>query len=124
MKPGMYSRCRPTSGVIEYYETEIARRFNLMVQGIGARNGQPEPDLCHPDLQGRHPLPGRPGRYLYPAGGVAEMTFDPAVDNPFAYENVQCVSFDDDGVATPVDLDSTPMAATPTTSVACARCRV
>ena len=29
--------------------------------------------------------------------------FDPAVDNPFAYENVQCVSLDDAGVATPVD---------------------
>jgi hypothetical protein len=29
--------------------------------------------------------------------------FDLAVDNPFAYENVQCVSFDDAGVATPVE---------------------
>ena len=25
--------------------------------------------------------------------------FDPAVDNPFAYENVQCVEYDDDGNA-------------------------
>ncbi len=31
------------------------------------------------------------------------MTFDPAVDNPFAYENVECVSLDDAGVATAVD---------------------
>ena len=29
--------------------------------------------------------------------------FDPAVDNPFAYGNVSCVSFGDDGIATPVE---------------------
>ena len=30
--------------------------------------------------------------------------FDPAVDNPFAYENVQCVEYDDEGNATTVEL--------------------
>jgi hypothetical protein len=32
-----------------------------------------------------------------------EGCFDPAVDNPFAYENVECVSQDDDGVVTAFD---------------------
>ena len=46
--------------------------------------------------------------------------FDPAVDNPFAYENVQCVEYDDEGIATPVDL-LYPDGATPTMCAGCAR---
>jgi hypothetical protein len=96
----------------EIYDTEIARRFNLMVnsptaamasesqtaglliykQGILFQGGPADiyvrrivlPEICDPE----NPVEG---------------CFDPAVDNPFAYENVECVSFDDAGVPATVE---------------------
>jgi hypothetical protein len=71
----------------EFYETEIARRFNLMTQ--------------HPDKAGESGLLGilmyKQG--IINQGGPADIflrrlvlpdEFDPQVDNPYAYENIFC----------------------------------
>jgi hypothetical protein len=86
----------------DIYDTEIARRFNLFV------NSAPVADASTSRTMGL--LIYKQGILFQ--GGPADIfirrlvlpdTFDPAVDNPFAYENVECVSYDDGGVATPVD---------------------
>jgi len=87
----------------EYYETEISRRFNLMVQGIGAAmasESQTSALLLHKE---GILFQGGPAD-IFMRRVVLPDEFDPAVDNPFAYENVQCVELDDEGTATPVDL--------------------
>jgi hypothetical protein len=87
----------------EYYETEIARRFNLMVQGTSAAMASESKTSAILIYKEGIIRQGGPAdifirRVVLPDG------FDPAVDNPFAYENVQCVEIADDGTATPVDL--------------------
>jgi hypothetical protein len=76
----------------EYYETEIARRFNLMTQGYV------DADLS--ESRTTAVLIYKEG--ILNQGGPADIfirrvvlpdTFDPAVDNPFAYENVVCDAF-------------------------------
>jgi hypothetical protein len=80
----------------EYYETEIARRFNLMVQGISTTVAS--------DTGTSALLIYKEG--ILNQGGPADIfirrvvlpdTFDSTVDNPFAYENVVCDTFDEDG---------------------------
>jgi hypothetical protein len=80
----------------EYYETDIARRFNLMVQGIDTTVASAE--------QTSAILLYKEG--ILNQGGPADIflrrvvlpdTFDATVDNPFAYENVVCDTFDEDG---------------------------
>ncbi len=87
----------------EIYETEIARRFNLMVQGIGA--AMVSPNRTSAILIYKEGILNQGGpadifirRVVLPEG------FDPAVDNPFAYENVECMQIDDAGVGTPAAL--------------------
>jgi hypothetical protein len=87
----------------ELYDTEIARRFNLFVNSAPAAMASTSKTM---------------GLLIYKEGiinqgGPADIfirrlvlpdDFDPLTMNPFAYENVQCVEYGDDGVATPVDL--------------------
>ena len=85
----------------DYYETEIARRFNLMVNSAGS--------AMVSESQTSAILIYKEG--IINQGGPADIfirrvvlpeDFDPTVDNPYAYENVECAELDDDGVATPV----------------------
>jgi hypothetical protein len=87
----------------EYYETEIARRFNLMVQGIGAAMASESKTSAVLLYKEGILFQGGPAD-IFMRRVVLPADFDPAVDNPFAYENVQCVELDDAGVGTPVDL--------------------
>jgi hypothetical protein len=87
----------------EYYETEIARRFNLMVQGIGAAMASESQTSAILIYKEGILFQGGPAD-IFTRRVVLPDTFDPAVDNPFAYENVQCVEFADDGTAMDVAL--------------------
>ena len=87
----------------DLYDTEIARRFNLFV------NSAPVAMASESRTMGL--LFYKQG--IINQGGPADIfirrlvlpeTFDPATDNPFAYENVQCVEYADDGTPTPIDL--------------------
>jgi hypothetical protein len=84
-----------------YHQTEIARRFNLMVQGIGAAMASESQTAAILIYKEGILFQGGPAdifirRVVLPDG------FEPTADNPFAYENVQCVEFDDAGNATAV----------------------
>jgi hypothetical protein len=86
----------------EIYDTEIARRFNLMVNSPTAAMASESKTMGILIYKEGILFQGGPAdiftrRIVLPDG------FDPAVDNPFAYENVECVSYDDAGIATPVD---------------------
>jgi hypothetical protein len=77
----------------EYYLTEISRRFALTLNGIS--------NITDPTVEGNS---GLAGMLIYKQGiinqgGPADIflrrlvvpdDFDPAVDNPFAYENMEC----------------------------------
>ena len=87
----------------EYYETEISRRVNLMVQGIGAAMDSPNKTSAVLLYKEGILFQGGPAD-IFMRRVVLPDVFDPAADNPFAYENVQCVELADDGTAAPVDL--------------------
>jgi hypothetical protein len=87
----------------DLYLTEIARRFNLMVQGIGAAMASESKTSAILIYKEGILFQGGPAD-IFMRRVVLPDDFDPAVDNPFAYENVQCVELDDEGNATPVDL--------------------
>jgi hypothetical protein len=87
----------------EYYETEIARRVNLMVQGNSATLASESKTSAILIYKEGILFQGGPAD-IFIRRVVLPDTFDPAVDNPFAYENVQCVEFADDGTATDVAL--------------------
>ena len=102
----------PDGFICEYYETEIARRFNLMVQGVNAAVASETGTSALMIYKMGILNQGGPAdifirRVVIPtpcSEDPTEPCFDPAVDNPFAYENVTCSEFDDDGVAADVDL--------------------
>jgi hypothetical protein len=88
----------------EYYETEIARRFNLMVQGVGAAMASPNRTSAILLYKEGILFQGGPAD-IFMRRVVLPTDFDPTVDNPFAYENVECVDLSDEGtVRLPVDL--------------------
>jgi hypothetical protein len=87
----------------EYWETEIARRFNLIVQGIGGAMASESNTSALLIYKEGILFQGGPADIFIRRIELPD-DFDPAVDNPFAYENVQCVEYDDSGNATPVDL--------------------
>jgi len=80
----------------EFYETEIARRFNLMVQGVGAAMASPSKTSAILLYKEGILFQGGPAD-IFMRRVVLPADFDPAVDNPFAYENVVCDAFDIDG---------------------------
>jgi hypothetical protein len=86
----------------EVYDTEIARRFNLMVNSPAAAMASEFKTMGILVYKEGILFQGGPAD-IFTRRIVLPDTFDPAVDNPFAYENVECVSLDDTGVATPVD---------------------
>lgn len=87
----------------ELYDTEIARRFNLFVNSPAGAMSSTSKTMGLLIYKGGIINQGGPAD-IFIRRLVLPDDFDPAVDNPFAYENVTCVSFDDAGVATPVDL--------------------
>jgi len=86
----------------EVYDTEIARRVNLMVNSPTAAMASESKTMGILLYKQGILFQGGPAD-IFTRRIVLPDTFDPAVDNPFAYENVECVSLDDAGVATPVD---------------------
>lgn len=95
----------------EIYDTEIARRVNLMVNSPAAAMASDSRLMGLLLYKQGILFQGGPADIFTrrivlpePCGTlVIDDCFDPAVDNPFAYENVECVSYDDAGVATPVE---------------------
>jgi hypothetical protein len=83
-------------------DTEIARRFNLFVNSPTAAMASENQTMGMLIYKQGILFQGGPAD-IFTRRIVLPETFDPAVDNPFAYENVECVSLDDAGVATPVD---------------------
>ncbi|MGD8791033.1 MAG: choice-of-anchor O protein [Anaerolineae bacterium] len=86
----------------EIYDTEIARRFNLMVNSPTAAMASTSKTMGLLIYKQGILFQGGPAD-IYTRRIVLPDTFDPAVDNPFAYENVECVSYDDLGAPTPED---------------------
>jgi len=80
----------------EYYETEIVRRFNLMVQGISTTVDSTQQTSAILIYKEGILNQGGPAD-IFIRRVVLTDTFDSAVDNPFAYENVVCDTFDEDG---------------------------
>lgn len=88
----------------EYLETEISRHANLAVQGTGATQAsESKTSAILLYKQGILNQGGPADVFMHQV--VLPGLFDPAVDNPFAYENVQCVAFSDEGSPTPVVRD-------------------
>lgn len=87
----------------EYWLTEIARDGQLIVQGKGSAMASEE-DTSALILYKQGVLDQGGPADIFLRRLVLPDDFDPAVDNPFAYENAQCVEFDDVGVATPIEL--------------------
>jgi hypothetical protein len=86
----------------EIYDTEIARHLNLMVNSPAAAMASESKTMGIVMYKQGILFQGGPAD-IFTRRIVLPDTFDPAVDNPFAYEHVECVSYDDAGVATPVD---------------------
>jgi hypothetical protein len=86
----------------EIYDTEIARRVNLMVNSPAAAMASESKTMGILIYKQGILFQGGPAD-IFTRRIVLPEDFDPAVDNPFAYENVECVSLDDAGVATAVD---------------------
>jgi hypothetical protein len=86
----------------ELYDTEIARRFNLFVNSPTAAMASESKTMGMLIYKQGILFQGGPAD-IFTRRIVLPTDFDPAVDNPFAYENVECVSYDDAGVATAVD---------------------
>jgi hypothetical protein len=82
----------------EYYDTEISRRFNLMVQSVGDAMASPARTSAILIYKEGILFQGGPAD-IFIRRVVLPDDFDPAVDNPFAYENVVCDAFD--GAITP-----------------------
>ena len=87
----------------DYYDTEISRRFNLFVNSAAAAMASTSKTMGFLIYKEGILFQGGPAD-IFIRRLVLPDTFDPAVDNPFAYENVQCVEYADDGTATPVAL--------------------
>jgi len=86
----------------EIYDTEIARRVNLMVNSPTAAMASESKTMGILIYKEGILFQGGPAD-IFTRRIVLPDTFDPAVDNPFAYDNVECVSLDDAGLATPVE---------------------
>jgi hypothetical protein len=86
----------------EVQDTEIARRFNLFVNSPTAAMASNSRTMGMLFYKEGILFQGGPAD-IFSRRIVLPTDFDPAVDNPFAYENVECVSYDDAGVATAVD---------------------
>jgi len=80
-----------------YHETEIARRFNLMVQSIDAAMASASKTAAILIYKQGIINQGGPAD-IFIRRVVLPDDFDPAVDNPFDYANVVCDAFDDDDV--------------------------
>jgi hypothetical protein len=83
----------------DIYDTEIARRVNLMVNSPVAAIASESKTMGLLIYKQGILFQGGPAD-IYTRRIVLPDDFDPAVDNPFAYENVECVSYADDGTAT------------------------
>ena len=104
----------------EIYDTEIARRFNLFVNSPAAAMASESKTMGILIYKEGILFQGGPAD-IFIRRIVLPEDFDPAVDNPFAYENVRVR-----GVTTMMALPhrltcSTPTASTPTTCAGCAR---
>jgi hypothetical protein len=86
----------------EIYDTEIARRFNLMVNSPTAAMASESKTMGILIYKQGILFQGGPAD-IFTRRIVLPTDFDPLTMNPFAYENVECVSFDDAGVATAVE---------------------
>ncbi len=86
----------------EIYDTEIARRFNLFVNSPTAAMASESKTMGMLIYKQGILFQGGPAD-IFTRRLVLPEDFDPAVDNPFAYENVECVSYDDAGVGTPAE---------------------
>ena len=71
----------------EYYLTEISRRFALTTNSVKAAVDFGKRPVSHADLQAGHHQPGRSGGYLRSRCACDDTDFDPAVDNPYAFDN-------------------------------------
>lgn len=106
----------------EFYDTEIARRFNLFVNSPAAAMASESKTMGFLIYKEGILFQGGPAdifirRLVLPAPCLIDestgefidddVCFNPNEDNPFAYENVQCVEYADDGTATPVVLEYT-----------------
>ena len=87
----------------EFYDTEIARRFNLFVNSPAAAMASTSRTMGVLIYKEGIIRQGGPAD-IFTRRIVLPDDFDPAVDNPFAYENVECMAYDDAGVATDVAL--------------------
>ncbi len=88
----------------EFYDTEIARRINLFVNSPAAAIASDSKTMGLLFYKQGILFQGGPAD-IFIKRLVLPDTFDPAVDNPFDYANVQCVEYADDGTATAVDLE-------------------
>jgi hypothetical protein len=86
----------------EIYDTEIARRVNLMVNSPAAAVASESKTMGVLLYKQGILFQGGPAD-IFTRRIVLPDDFDPAVDNPFAYENVECVELDEEGNATAVD---------------------
>ncbi|GAB4438890.1 MAG: hypothetical protein Kow0031_20790 [Anaerolineae bacterium] len=86
----------------EIYDTEIARRFNLFVNSPTAAMASESKTMGVLIYKQGILFQGGPAD-IFTRRIVLPEDFDPAVDNPFAYENVECVEYEDDGTATAVE---------------------
>lgn len=86
----------------DIYDTEIARRVNLMVNSPAAAMASDSKLMGILIYKEGILFQGGPAD-IFTRRIVLPDDFDSAVDNPFAYENVECVSLDDAGEATAED---------------------
>jgi hypothetical protein len=86
----------------DIYDTEIARHFNLMVNSPSAAMASTSKIMGILIYKQGIINQGGPAD-IFTRRLVLPDDFDPAADNPFAYENVECVSYEDAGGATPID---------------------
>ena len=82
----------------DLYDTEIARRVNLMVQGVSDAMASPSKTSAILLYKEGILFQGGPAD-IFTRRVVLPDEYNPEVDNPFAYENVVCDAFD--GAITP-----------------------
>ena len=74
------------------YNTEIARRSSLLVQSIAKANASVNGLLAIPSWKQGPMRQGGPADTMLRRFVVPDV-FDPAVDNPYAFENMECEAF-------------------------------
>ena len=79
---------------IEYYVTEIARRFalttNSVADAVASESGLSAMLIFKQGIINQ----GGPADILLRRVLIDDTVFDPAVDNPYAYENMECAEWD------------------------------